>query len=52
MSPSASWEEFRSEYLDVLDESDWDSGTFEFAAEHADDEPASGAGAFSGTRSC
>ena len=38
MSPSASWDEFRSEYLDVLDESDWDSDTFELAAEYADDE--------------
>jgi len=38
MSPSASWEEFRSQYLDVLDESDWDSDTFGVAAEYADEE--------------
>lgn len=38
MSPSASREEFSSQYLDVLDESDCDSGIFEFAAEYADDE--------------
>lgn len=38
MAPSASWEEFRSAYLDVLDDSNWDSDTFELAAECADDE--------------
>ena len=34
MSPSASWEEFRSQYLDDLDESD----TYEEAAEYAEEQ--------------
>jgi hypothetical protein len=38
MSPSASWDEFRSQYLDVLDESDWDSDTYKHAGDYADEE--------------
>jgi hypothetical protein len=38
MSPSASWAEFRSQYLDVLDESDWTDDTYSQAAEYADEE--------------
>lgn len=38
MSPSASRDEFRSQYLDVLDESDWDSDTYKHSAEYADEE--------------
>jgi hypothetical protein len=45
-------EEFRSEYLDMLDESDWDSDTFEFAGSMPMMSSPSGPGAFSGTRSC
>ncbi len=38
MSPSASWDEFRSQYLDMLDESDWTDGTYEQAGEYADEQ--------------
>ena len=44
MSPSASWEEFRSEYTDVLDESDWTDDTWKLAAEYADEELAAWGG--------
>jgi len=38
LSPSASWDEFRSEYADVLDESDWTDETWEQAGEYADEQ--------------
>jgi hypothetical protein len=38
LSPSASWDEFRSEYVDVLDEGDWRDETWEHASEYADEQ--------------
>ena len=38
MSPSASWEEFGSQYLEVLEGSDWDSDTWEYRRGYADEE--------------
>ena len=38
MSPSASWDEFRSQYLDMLDESGWTDEPYEQAAEYADEQ--------------
>jgi hypothetical protein len=39
LSPSASWDEFRSEYIDVLgEEDDWTDESWEQASEYADEQ--------------
>jgi len=38
LSPSESWDEFRSEYIDVLDEDDWTDETWEHAGEYAEEQ--------------
>jgi hypothetical protein len=38
LSPSASWDECRSQYIDVLEEGDWTDETWEQAGEYADEQ--------------
>jgi len=38
MSPSASWDEFRSEFIDVQNEDDWTDETWEQGGEYADEQ--------------
>ena len=52
MSPSASLDAFRSEYLDLFDETEWTGDVYEQASEYADEQLREWGGHLQWTRRC